>query len=113
MSIESFIRSVEADVTAFLHDEGEQAVAELREQLSEPYPPASDPGDPPHRRSGQLASSIVYSLTGTTLRIGSTDPKAQYLEYGTERMAARPFLRPANERLLADLAVRLAEYLRR
>lgn len=56
---------------------------------------ASRPGNPPHRRTGQLARSVASARLqpgvwgfGTNLKYG------RFLELGTGRMAARPFLRP-------------------
>lgn len=46
------------------------------------------------RRTGALASTVTS--TGPVIRAGSpTVPYAGYVEYGTRRMSARPFLRPA------------------
>ena len=58
----------------------------------------SKPGEPPRVDTGQLRRSIfmivrktgkgrVVGFVGTTLKYG------KYLEYGTRRMAARPYLR--------------------
>lgn len=66
--------------------------------ISEPYPPVSMPGEPPHRRTGRLRASVawdvgitdhLYAKVGTNIRYG------KYLELGTSRMAARPWLRRA------------------
>lgn len=60
---------------------------------------ASAPGDPPAVDTGHLRASISSKLAvdegGLHARIGSNLNKAVYLELGTRRMAARPFLRPA------------------
>lgn len=58
---------------------------------------ASSPGNPPAPDTGQLRQSAettydAGSLTGT-LNYGAAHAAAQ--EYGTEKMAARPFARPA------------------
>lgn len=57
---------------------------------------ASAPGQPPAIRTGNLFRSIRESfprpLTGQIV-IGA--PYAEYLERGTSRMAARPFVAPA------------------
>lgn len=59
----------------------------------------SKPGQPPKRVSDTLYKSIVAGVRtkGGELQgvIGSTDEKAAWLEFGTLRLAARPFLRPA------------------
>lgn len=62
---------------------------------------ASAPGQPPAKDTGTLQSSIEYKVTkdGETISglIGSSADYAIYLEFGTSRMAARPFLRPVLE----------------
>ena len=62
----------------------------------------SKPGEPPHVDTGRLKNSIAWKRQTLLLRrIGSgiggkKDPGyAFYLEFGTRRMAARPYLRPA------------------
>ena len=67
------------------------------------YPPASRPGEPPRVRTGTLLRSIdqetFRSKAGTkvdfTARVGSNLKYGFWLETGTRRMAARPWLRPA------------------
>ena len=62
----------------------------------------SKPGEIPHVQSGHLKDSIEYEMLpdGMTARIGPTTiaKYGLYLERGTPRMAARPFLRPALRR---------------
>lgn len=64
---------------------------------------ASAPGEPPAVDSGRLRSSYLYA-TGreggfAMVAIGTAVQYAPHLEYGTRRMAARPHLRPAIDRL--------------
>ena len=59
----------------------------------------SKPGDPPKRIHGDLVRSITTEVVTQSNRIigryGSTqNEKAKALEFGTSKMAARPFLRP-------------------
>lgn len=59
---------------------------------------ASAPGSPPNTDTGQLVRSMyVDRATANHLvaRIGADAPYAKYLEFGTSRMDARPFLEPA------------------
>lgn len=63
---------------------------------------ASAPGEPPRSRTRTLIKSIAYEVrwynVGTevvTVRVGSNVPYARHLEFGTRKMAARPFLRPS------------------
>lgn len=61
----------------------------------------SVPGQGPAVRTGRLRSSITWRLgedaAGLYADIGSAVEYAPYVEMGTSRMAARPFLRPALE----------------
>ena len=45
--------------------------AQVTQRVSTPYPPASLPGQPPHRRSGRLMAGIrgIARLLGTRIRI--------------------------------------------
>lgn len=59
----------------------------------------SKPGDPPHVLHGRLRQSITHKVTVSepevVALVGTNVEYARYLEFGTERMQARPFLRPA------------------
>lgn len=62
----------------------------------------SAPGEPPRSRTRTLIKSItsetIWYNVGrevVTTRVGSNVPYARHLEFGTKKMAARPFLRPS------------------
>ena len=60
----------------------------------------------PLLRTGELRSSIHASVEGNRVVLGSTDPVAEYQEWGTSRMPPRPFIGPTvhnQEREAADL----------
>lgn len=59
---------------------------------------ASSPGDAPNTDTGRLVQSIQVEVTGKTVDVGSTLNYAAWLEFGTRRMGARPWLFPAFER---------------
>lgn len=63
-----------------------------------PSAPA-EPGQKPAVRTGRLRGSITWRLgrdpLGLYADIGSSVLYAPYLEFGTSRMEARPYLRPA------------------
>lgn len=66
-----------------------------RRLLSIPFPPASSPGEAPHRRSGQLQrSGGVMPAEKLHRELRFTAEWAIYLELGTSKMAPRPFMRP-------------------
>ena len=55
----------------------------------------SNPGQPPGVRSETLQSSVVNEmLTPTRAIIGTNQPYAKHLEFGTRNMSKRPFLLP-------------------
>lgn len=72
----------------------EDIVQDARDRISESYPPSSDPGTPPHRRSGDLYESIfaAVGVDGNTVSIecGSDLDYAELLEDGTDTMSPRP-----------------------
>jgi HK97 gp10 family phage protein len=67
----------------------------------------SSPGDAPHSDTGQLRQSIgsgrVTGIMNPSVDVGSVKgggaPYAKFLEFGTAKMQARPFLRPSVKRL--------------
>jgi HK97 gp10 family phage protein len=46
-------------------------------------------------RTGFLQSTIYYTAKGMVLEFGATADYASYNEFGTSRMSAQPFIRPA------------------
>lgn len=57
---------------------------------------ASAPGQPPAPDTAYLRNSIGYELTTeTTSEVGTPVEYAQPLEFGTTRIAPRPFMRPS------------------
>ncbi len=61
---------------------------------------ASAPGEAPANDTGRLASAFKASASPLSLEASVTagTAYAAHLEYGTTKMAARPFLRPAAEK---------------
>ncbi len=55
----------------------------------------SAPGDPPHVQTGRLRGSIAHERDGLVGRVGTNVIYGRFLELGTGRMAARPWLRRA------------------
>lgn len=57
----------------------------------------SKPGEPPRRQTGKLRRSVqvqVERAKGVAL-VGSTDPVGKWMEKGTARVAARPWIWPS------------------
>lgn len=73
---------------------------------------ASAPGEPPANLTGHLVASFkkVQSTTGSvvSVRVTNTAKYAMFLEFGTRKMAARPFMRPAYTNV-KDQMLRLIE----
>ncbi len=51
------------------------------------------------RLTGELARRIESDIGDTFAEVGSTLPRARFLEFGTKRMRARPFVLPSLERI--------------
>lgn len=66
---------------------------------------ASAPGEPPATDTGRLRASIRSDLTDLAdyvARVGTNLKYARFLELGTSKMLARPFLQPAFDRHARD-----------
>lgn len=72
--------------------------AYLKLKVSKPYPPASRPGQPAHRRSGRYMRNWRVRGLGKVLTIRNFTFYAGFLEAGTRFMAARPALSGAGGR---------------
>ena len=61
---------------------------------------ASSPGNPPAIDTGELARSIIFDVRDMEVEVGAAGgaPYALFLEEGTKKMKARPFLGPAVEK---------------
>jgi hypothetical protein len=70
---------------------GDEVVADIRKTIGTPYPPSSKPGEPPHKRTGELQAGIIAEVetfvdAAPAVRISSTAPHSKYVS------ATRPFL---------------------
>lgn len=80
-----------------IYDEAEQAVA-LVGYAIEAAAQTSAPVD-----TGHLKNSIAADPDGLTVTVTAGAGYADYVERGTSRMAAQPYLRPAFDALSPDL----------
>lgn len=84
------------DVTKLLVDAVLNVVNIAKILVQTQYPPASNPGEPPHRRTGKLQSLIdIGEIRNFSVKFGSYASYSAALEYGTSKMRPRPFMTPA------------------
>jgi phage gpG-like protein len=71
----------------------------------------SAPGEPPHKQTGRLRGSVAHEVDKTALsaRVGTNVKYGRWLELGTSKMAARPWLRRALNESLATVRALLAK----
>jgi HK97 gp10 family phage protein len=71
---------------------------------------ASAPGEYPKSDTGQLVASLFFKVAPDNLRawFGTKLNYGKYLEYGTSRMKARPWLRPTFRALEGKISERVA-----
>jgi len=55
----------------------------------------SKPGEPPRKQTGHLRRSVAWERAGLVARVGTNVRYGRWLELGTRKMAARPWLRRA------------------
>ena len=89
--------------------------SELKRVLSTPYPPASRPGHPPHKRTGKLRKSVQYrkDRKKNTYEIGAFKDAEYgwYLEKGVRnedgswKIAPRPWLVKTMLRMKRQMAL--------
>jgi HK97 gp10 family phage protein len=89
-SIAQMMTDRTAAATAVVH-------REMVKKISKSGPPASAPGEPPRVDTARLRQSLQPSVVreGNTIRgtVSTNVEYAEHLEYGTSKMAARPFMR--------------------
>ena len=70
-------------------------MAKLKTKPKRIYGFPSKPGEPPHKQTGHLRRSVAWELVGLVARVGTNLRYGRWLELGTSKMAARPWLRVA------------------
>jgi HK97 gp10 family phage protein len=69
----------------------------------------SPPGDPPFVQTGRLRGSVAHEVVGLIGRVGTNVIYGRFLEFGTRRMAARPWLRRALAEMRAAITAILTK----
>ena len=90
------IKRTRAATTKALDQVMNEMTTVIKRKINKPYPPASVPGRPPHRRTGFLHDRTEVIRKGRTFVI-RTPQYGIWLEGGTRKMAARPFVLPTIE----------------
>ncbi len=71
-------------------------------------------GQPPNYNTGVLSDGIVTTQPGELrVRVSSEAPYAAYQEFGTSKMGARPYLRPARDKKKKDAQALVQQALNR
>lgn len=74
----------------------------------------SAPGQPPNEDTGFLRGAIINEPTGPlTAEVGALAPYSAALEFGSSRVAARPFMRPARDKMRPQIEERMARQMNR
>ena len=64
----------------------------------------SKPGEPPNQDTGRLGDNIeTVQKMQLLVEVSSNAPYSADLEFGTSKMAARPFMRPARDKKRAEV----------
>lgn len=93
---------ISACVVAGLDGAGMEIVEDIQARISDQYPPASKPGESPHRRSGNLQRCtdwrVVTESDGrqVSLIVDNAAFYAEFLRSGTRTMGARDFFGPGD-----------------
>ena len=84
---------------------------EMRRTVSTMGPPPSTPGSPPRVATGTLLSRMraLRLDEGLRWRIGSASPHSHLLEFGTVKMAPRPFVRPSFDEVKPNMVKLIAK----
>lgn len=104
-------KRIDAGLAAAASEAGGALADHVRMKISRPNPSGaapSAPGEPPARVSGELLDSVAYEIMetgrGLSVTVGAAASYALSLEYGTRRMAQRPFLRPSLAEMEEEIA---------
>ena len=86
-----------AEVKRGIRDATLEIERDAKAMISETGDQPSLPGEPPHQVAGELLQSVSneFEDQGLTGIVGTNNEVGRWLEFGTSKLAARPWLRPA------------------
>lgn len=111
----AFVASLQSKIAARAEREGAAMADDVRRTIGRQHDGSrpSGPGEPPAKRSGELASSVYHEVRrdgeDVVLRVGAAAPYAYELEVGSSKVAARPYLRTVFIRRRAGLAAAIRD----
>ena len=99
-------RDIARQVTAALYSAGQDIELDAEHSITQGSVSGAGhvpslPGQPPNRDTGFLDTNIettVEAQNPPTVHVTSNAPYSAALEFGTSKMAERPFMRPATEK---------------
>lgn len=114
------MRKAAKQVTGALYAAGQDIELDAERSITEgsvsgPGHIPSLPGQPPNRDTGHLDTNIettVQAQNPPTVHVTSHAEYSAALEYGTSKMAERPFMRPATEKNRKNVSSKVAEAVR-
>lgn len=66
---------------------------DIKKRLDKPFPPASRPGQSPHKRTGRLQRSVIATAGNGTIRVRTVN-YGLFLEKPRDISKSRPFVAP-------------------
>ena len=100
------LKLIVTEVAAYMHTTGKEVEQMAKRSMRDggtPHVPSS-PGEPPRIDTKNLHESIMTETeverTAVETRIGTNVRYGLFLELGTSKMAARPWLRPAFDKVV-------------
>ena len=79
-------------------------VGTIKENIGFVGPPRSQPGQFPHMDTTALHDSIEGKVHGWGSVVTASTEYASMLEFGTDKMAARPFMQPSLQEASTDIS---------
>jgi HK97 gp10 family phage protein len=113
-------RNVATEIVSALYSSGQDIEIDAERSITEGSISGNGhipslPGQPPNRDTGELDRNIettVQTQNPPTVHVTSHAPHSAALEYGTSKMAERPFMRPATEKNRKKVGQKVASAVR-